>query len=132
MTQRTPLPAPSAVEELEQATEQVTEQDQAQRCCRRPMTRIEVARGGSSLTLHSCSACGCHVWERDGEAVDRSQLLQSVRTHVQENPSVPGRRRTRPVPAARQAPAGDNAVQARRRRADEMRSMLGGFTVHGR
>ena len=128
MPKRTPLPAPSVVEELEQTPEQ----DRAQRCCRRPMTRIEVARGGSSLTLHSCSACGCHVWERDGEAVDRSQLLQSVRTHVQENPSVPGRRRTRPVPAPRQAPAADTAAQARRRRADEMRSMLGGFTVHGR
>ena len=33
-------------------------------CCRRPMSSIEVTTRGATLVLHSCTACGRHLWER--------------------------------------------------------------------
>jgi hypothetical protein len=60
-------------------------------CCRRPMSTIAVTApltdGVATLALHSCSACGRHVWERDGEVLDRSTVLGAVRERIAEGPA---------------------------------------------
>lgn len=66
----------------------------AESCCRRPMSTIEVTTRGATLTLHSCTACGRHLWERDGEKADRAELLEGVRTFL-EQPRQPTPRRRR-------------------------------------
>ena len=65
-----------------------------QTCCRRPMSGIEVTARGVTLVLHSCTACGRHVWERDGQLADRAELLEGVRTFL-EQPRLPVPRRRR-------------------------------------
>ncbi len=43
------------------------------------MTGIEV----SLLSLHTCAACGQHVWHREGQPLDRAALLAAVRHGIQ-------------------------------------------------
>jgi hypothetical protein len=62
-------------------------------CCRRPMSSIEVTTRGTTLVLHSCTACGRHVWEKDGVTADRAELLNGVKTFL-EQPRVPTPRRS--------------------------------------
>lgn len=62
-------------------------------CCRRPMSSIEVTTRGSTLVLHSCAACGRHIWEKDGQTADRAELLDGVRTFL-EQPRQPTPRRS--------------------------------------
>ena len=66
----------------------------AQTCCRRAMSGIEVTARGVTLVLHSCTACGRHLWERDGQVADRAELLAGVRTFL-EQPRLPTPRRRR-------------------------------------
>ena len=63
-------------------------------CCSRPMSSIEVTTRGATLVLHSCTACGRHLWERDGATADRAELLDGVKTFL-EQPRVPTPRRSR-------------------------------------
>ncbi len=58
------------------------------------MSSIEVATRGVTLILHSCTACGRHLWERDGELADRAELLEGVKTFL-EQPRIPTPRRRR-------------------------------------
>ena len=82
--------APSAVS----ATVPAPTTSSSQTCCRRTMSTIEVTARGATLVLHSCTACGRHLWERDGEVADRSELLQGVRTFL-EQPRMPTPRKRR-------------------------------------
>ena len=66
----------------------------AQTCCRRAMSGIEVTARGVTLVLHSCTACGRHLWERDGQVADRSELLDGVKTFL-EQPRIPIPRKRR-------------------------------------
>jgi len=63
-------------------------------CCRREMSSIEVTARGTTLVLHTCASCGRHLWERDGQLADRAELLEGVKTFL-EQPRVPVRRRRR-------------------------------------
>ena len=63
-------------------------------CCRREMSSIEVTARGTTLVLHTCAACGRHLWERDGQLADRAELLDGVKTFL-EQPRPPVRRRRR-------------------------------------
>ena len=63
-------------------------------CCRRTMSSIEVTARGTTLVLHTCSSCGRHVWERDGQRADRAELLEGVKTFL-EQPRPPVKRRRR-------------------------------------
>jgi hypothetical protein len=75
---------------------------EAATCCRRPMTSIEVtsplAEGATTLALQTCSACGRHVWHRDGVVLDREAVLEIVRERIAEGPTprVPRPRSPRP------------------------------------
>jgi hypothetical protein len=62
-------------------------------CCRRSMSSIEVTTRGTTLVLHSCTACGRHLWEKDGQTADRAELLDGVKTFL-EQPRVPTPRRS--------------------------------------
>ena len=66
----------------------------AQTCCRRAMSSIEVTARGVTLVLHSCTACGRHAWERDGQIADRAELLEGVKTFL-EQPRIPTPRKRR-------------------------------------
>lgn len=61
-------------------------------CCRRQMSSIEVTTRGVTLVLNSCTACGRHLWEKDGETADRAELLDGVKTFL-EQPRIPTPRR---------------------------------------
>ncbi len=63
-------------------------------CCGREMSSIEVTARGTTLVLHSCASCGRHLWERDGQLADRAELLEGVKTFL-EQPRGPVRRRRR-------------------------------------
>ena len=93
-------------------------------CCRKPMSAVTVTDRGVELTLRSCTSCGRHVWERDGQVVDRSGLLEGVATFLEQpRPKQTRRRRARPetaAPAAPAAPAGPSPAD-----------LLAGFVVHG-
>ena len=65
-----------------------------QTCCRRAMSSIEVTTRGATLVLHSCTACGRHLWERNGEVADRAELLEGVKTFL-EQPRIPTPRKRR-------------------------------------
>jgi hypothetical protein len=58
------------------------------------MSSIEVTARGATLVLHSCTACGRHVWERDGRVAGRGELLDGVKTFL-EQPRLPTQRRRR-------------------------------------
>lgn len=53
-------------------------------CCRRPLSMITVTTRGVDLTLHSCTACGLHIWSKDGVVVDRSALLDGVKVFLEQ------------------------------------------------
>lgn len=65
-------------------------------CCGKPMTSIEVTsplgKGTSTLALQSCSACGSHIWQRDGQTLDRDAVLDIVRERIAEGPAKPNTR----------------------------------------
>ena len=63
-------------------------------CCRRTMSGIEVTARGVTLVLHSCPACGRHLWERDGRVADRAELMDGVKTFL-EQPRIATPRRRR-------------------------------------
>lgn len=63
-------------------------------CCYREMSSIELTTRGVTLVLHSCTSCGRHIWERDGVQADRADLLQGVKTFL-EQPRIPTPRRRR-------------------------------------
>ena len=65
----------------------------ARSCCRRPMSSIEVTTRGVTLVLNSCTACGRHLWEKDGVTADRAELLDGVKTFL-EQPRIPTPRRS--------------------------------------
>jgi hypothetical protein len=58
------------------------------------MSSIEVTARGTTLVLHTCPACGRHLWERDGQRADRAELLEGVKTFL-EQPRLPVKRRRR-------------------------------------
>ena len=58
------------------------------------MSSIEVTARGVTLVLHSCPACGRHVWERDGQQAGRAEMLAGVKTFL-EQPLLPTPRRRR-------------------------------------
>lgn len=64
-----------------------------QSCCRRAMSSIEVTSRGTALVLHSCTACGRHVWQKDGQLADRADLMDGVKTFL-EQPRIPTPRRS--------------------------------------
>jgi hypothetical protein len=65
-------------------------------CCGKSMSTVSVTDRGAQLTLHSCTSCGRHVWERDGRAVDRAGMLEGMQAFLAEpRPPVRRRRRTR-------------------------------------
>ena len=66
-------------------------------CCRRDMSSIEVTARGATLVLHSCASCGRHLWERDGQLADRAELLEGVKTFLEQPRAPIRRRRRRPV-----------------------------------
>ena len=65
----------------------------ARTCCRRTMSSIQVTTRGVTLVLHSCTACARHLWEKDGETADRAELLDGVKTFL-EQPRIPTPRRS--------------------------------------
>lgn len=81
-TSLTPVPAPTAHRAASAS------------CCRRAMSSIEVTARGATLVLHTCASCGRHLWERDGQLADRADLLDGVKTFL-EQPRPPVRRRRR-------------------------------------
>lgn len=96
------------------------------------MTGIEVTaplgESAATLTLHTCSACGAHRWERDGVALQRAEVIEVVRARLAEGPPprVPRPRAARPARPA--APA----VPPPAPRTIDVRDKLAGFTVHGK
>ncbi len=95
------------------------------------------AGSAESLTLHTCSTCGGHVWERDGTPLDRAEVLGVVRDRIGAKPArVPQPRRRRQVvlpvtvAVAETAPAGSVPEQGDER-TREIRALLSGFTVQG-
>jgi len=52
-----------------------------------------VTARGATLVLHSCTACGRHIWEKDGQTADRAELLNGVKTFL-EQPRAPVTRRS--------------------------------------
>ena len=73
-------------------------------CCRKPLSTIAVTTRGSSLTLRSCTSCGRHVWEKDGVVADRADLLDGVKSFL-EQPREIVRRRSRKRPPEEAPPA---------------------------
>ena len=65
-------------------------------CCGSPMTSIEVTsplgNRTSTLALQSCASCGSHIWQRDGETLDRDAVLDIVRERIAEGPAKPNTR----------------------------------------
>jgi hypothetical protein len=57
------------------------------------MSTIEVTTRGVALVLHSCTGCGRHLWEKDGQTADRAELLDGVKTFL-EQPRIPTPRRS--------------------------------------
>lgn len=57
------------------------------------MSTIEVTSRGVALVLHSCTACGRHLWEKDGQTADRADLLDGVKAFL-EQPRVPTPRKS--------------------------------------
>ena len=80
------------------------------------MTSIAVEQGSTAVVLHSCPSCGQHVWESEGQEVDRPALLDALRV---ERAAKPQRR-----PAAPR-------VQADTSKRAELQRMLAEFKVHG-
>lgn len=90
------------------------------------MTKIEVTQPngeGRTLALHSCSACGRHLWERDGAVLERAEVLNVVKLRVADGPAarVPRPRAPRASRARFVPPAATASPPAR----------LAEFTIHG-
>lgn len=77
-----------------------TRTDDALMCCRKPLSTIAVTTRGATLTLRSCTACGRHVWEKDGAVADRTDLLDGVKSFLEQPREVVRRRRRTTPPAA--------------------------------
>lgn len=102
-------------------------------CCTRRMTTIVVTHEDASrLTLHTCSCCGGHVWERDGTVLDREAVLGIVRERIADGTprKVPAPRRQVTLPLRVEIDL--DAARARERStSQERRDLLAGFTVQG-
>lgn len=109
----------------EHADETRTTAPGAGQCCRRPMSVIEVTSppgsAAATLALYTCSACGRHVWQRDGEVIEGDAVLSAVKERLADLPA-------RRAPAPRAKPARAPAPEAVQ---DDLRERLSGFTVHG-
>jgi hypothetical protein len=64
-------------------------------CCRKPLSTIAVTTRGASLTLRSCTSCGRHVWEKDGVVADRAELLDGVKSFLEQPREIVRRRSPR-------------------------------------
>ena len=64
-------------------------------CCRKPVSTIAVTTRGANLTLHSCTSCGSHVWVKDGVVADRDDLLDGVKTFLEQPREIVRRRSPR-------------------------------------
>ena len=69
--------------------------DEAPLCCRKPLSTIAVTTRGANLTLHSCTSCGRHVWVKDGVVADRDDLLDGVKTFLEQPREIVRRRSAR-------------------------------------
>ena len=78
-------------------------------CCRKPVSTIAVTTRGANLTLHSCTSCGSHVWVKDGVVADRGDLLDGVKSFLEQPREIVRRRSPR-----RSAEAATAAAAARR------------------
>ena len=98
------------------------------------MTSIEVTspvgEATATLSLYTCSSCGAHRWERDGVALDRSEVIDVVRARLAEGPTprVPRPRAARPPRPAAPAVPPPAPVAAP---TIDVRDQLARFTVHG-
>ncbi|MDQ3147672.1 MAG: hypothetical protein M3R01_12215 [Actinomycetota bacterium] len=45
------------------------------------MVEIVIARGASTMKMHSCSACDSRWWDDDGRRVDLNHVLGRVASH---------------------------------------------------
>lgn len=89
------------------------------------MTSIGISRTSSELTLHTCAACGQHVWQSYGKHLNREAVLESLRHAPAPEPSIRRRPRTRRTPPEPVAPATEAVRPA------ELQRLLGDFRVHG-
>ena len=64
-------------------------------CCRKPLSSIAVTTRGANLTLHSCTSCGRHVWVKDGVVADREDLLDGVKSCLEQPREIVRRRSPR-------------------------------------
>jgi hypothetical protein len=64
-------------------------------CCRKPLSSIAVTTRGANLTLHSCTSCGRHVWVKDGVVADRDDLLDGVKSFLEQPREIVRRRSPR-------------------------------------
>ena len=64
-------------------------------CCRKPLSTIAVTTRGANLTLHSCTSCGRHVWVKDGVVADRDDLLDGVKSFLEQPREIVRRRSPR-------------------------------------
>jgi hypothetical protein len=71
-----------------------------QLCCRKPLSTIAVTTRGANLTLHSCTSCGRHVWVKDGVVADRDDLLDGVKSFLEQPREIVRRRSPRRSAAA--------------------------------
>lgn len=109
-------------------------------CCRREMSSIEVtsplAAPNATLTLHTCSSCGRHVWERDGQVVDRDSIVDAVKERVAEGkprraPRTPGLSVERGTPRPRAVRKPTPPTTGPPPPPADVQERLKGFTVHG-
>ncbi|HVM26356.1 MAG TPA: hypothetical protein VM433_01630 [Mycobacteriales bacterium] len=65
-------------------------------CCQTPMNRIQVTTRGADLALYSCVRCSRHRWERDGQEVQHTGVIDGVNTFLEQPRERTPRRRTGP------------------------------------
>jgi hypothetical protein len=59
------------------------------------MSTVAVTTRGATLTLRSCPACGRHEWEKDGEVADRADLLEGIKSFLEQPREIVRRRSPR-------------------------------------
>lgn len=63
--------------------------------CRNQLVRVPVTIGEHELAMDSCSTCDTRWWERDGEVVDLTEVLDLTVASHPPSGSRPGRPRKR-------------------------------------